>query len=439
MRLILTESLIILSLLVVNGIFAMSEIAVVTSRRARLQQRADEGSAGARQALKLVDEPTRFLSTVQIGITLIGVLAGAFGGATIAEELDARLELIPELAPYSEGLALFIVVACVAFCSLVIGELVPKRIAMQSPERIASLVAIPMHWLARIASPMVAVLTFTTRIILKLLRVPESKGTRVTEEEIRAVIAEGRESGVVHLAEQEMLEGVFRLGDRSVRELMVARPDVDWIDVDDDVAVVRERFTRADAETVLVCRGGLDEVVGVIQPARLLAELLEGRPLALVSQTTPALFVPGSVAVLRLLEMFKQDRQRFAVVLDEYGGVEGVITLDEVLEEVVGEVPESADLPDTWIVARADGSFLVDGSVEMAELVEHISLAPVPEADRGSYRTLAGFVMTRLGRLPRPTDTFVYAGVRFEVVDMDQRRVDKVLVTPDAPLASIDD
>jgi putative hemolysin len=433
MRLILTESLIILGLLLLNGVFAMSEIAVVTSRRARLKQRADEGSAGARQAMLLVDEPTRFLSTVQIGITLIGVLAGAFGGATIAEELDARLELIPALAPFSEALALFVVVAAVSFCSLVIGELVPKRIAMQSPERIASIVAIPMQGLARIASPLVTVLTFTTRAILRLLRVPETKGTRVTEEEIRAVIAEGRQSGAVHLAEQEMLEGVFRLGDRSVRDLMIARPDVDWVDVDDEIVVVRERFTRPSAESVLVCRGSLDEVVGVVQPARLLADLLRGEPLALTTQAATPLFVPGSMAVLRLLEMFKQSRQRFAVVLDEYGGVEGVIALDEVLEEVVGEVPEASDIPETTIVARADGTFLVDGSSEMAEVVERFSLGQLPDVDRGTYRTLAGFVMARLGHLPRATDAFVYRGVRFEVIDMDERRVDKVLVTP-API-----
>lgn len=430
MRLILTESLIILGLLVLNGVFAMSEIAVVTSRRARLQQRADEGSGGARQALKLVDEPTRFLSTVQIGITLIGVLAGAFGGATIAEEIDARLELIPVLAPFSEALALFLVVAGVSFVSLVIGELVPKRIAMQSPERVASLVAIPMQVIARVASPLVAVLTFTTRAILRLLRVPETKGTRVTAEEIRAVIAEGRQSGAVHVAEQEMLEGVFRLGDRSVRELMVARPDVDWVDVADEVAVVRERFLRPSAESVLVCRGSLDEVVGVVQPARLLGDLLDGKPLALASQVSAPLFVPGSMAVLRLLELFKQTRQRFAVVLDEYGGVEGVIALDEVLEVVVGEVPEASDVAETWIVARADGTFLVDGSVEISEVVERFSLGPLPETDRGTYRTLAGFVMARLGHLPRATDAFIYADARFEVIDMDERRVDKVLVTP---------
>lgn len=434
MRLILTESLIILGLLVLNGVFAMSELAVVTSRRARLERLADRRVRGARQALALVDEPTRFLSTVQIGITLIGVLAGAFGGATIAEELDARLELIPALAPFSEALALGVVVAGVSFLSLVVGELVPKRIAMQAPERIAMLVAVPMQLLARVASPLVSVLTATTRTILRLLRVPETKGTRVTEEEIRAVIAEGRESGAVHVAEHEMLEGVFRLGDRFVRDLMVPRPDVDWVDVAEEPEALRARLARPDAGTLLVCRGALDEVVGIVQPARLLTAVLVGQPLDLAAQAVTPLFVPGSMAILRLLELFKQSRQRFAVVLDEYGGVEGVIALDQVIEEVVGAVPETSEEAEALIVGRADGTFLVDGSTEIAEVQARFGLGPLPERERGRYRTMAGFVMARLGRVPRAADAFVHEGIRFEVVDMDERRVDKVLVTP-APIA----
>lgn len=430
MQLILTESLVILGLLVLNGIFAMSEIAVVTSRRARLERMAAKGSGGARRALELVDEPTRFLSTVQIGITLIGVLAGAFGGATIAEELDTRLEAIPALAPFSEALALGVVVAAVSFCSLVVGELVPKRIAMQAPERIAMAVAAPMRALARVAAPLVWVLTGTTRAVLRLLRVPETKGTRVTEEEIRAVIAEGRQSGAVQLAEHEMLEGVFRVGDRFVRDLMVPRPDVDWVDVADDPAALRARLGRPDAETLLVCRGSLDEVIGTVQTSRLLAAHLAGEGVDLAAQAGAPLFVPGSMATLRLLELFKQSRQRFAVVLDEYGGVEGTIALDHVLEEIVGEVPEPTEQGEVFFVARPDGTFLVDGSVDFAEVTERFSLGAVPERERGSYRTLAGFVMARLGRVPRAGDAFAHSGVRFEVVDMDERRVDKVLVTP---------
>jgi putative hemolysin len=427
---ILVEVLIIGARLLVNGVLAMSEIAVVTSRRARLAQRATEGSAGARSALSLVDEPTRFLSTVQIGITLIGVLAGAFGGATIADELDARLELIPALAPFSEALSLGLVVVVISFASLVVGELVPKRIAMQSPERIAEFIALPMQAFARLASPLVTVLTFTTRSVLRLLRVNESKGTRVTEEEIRAMISEGRQSGAVHVAEHDMLEGVFRLGDRSVDYLMVPRPDVDWVDIEDNRAELAERLRRPGADTILVCRGSLDEVVGVLRAPRALALLLDGAPLNLMSATETALFVPGSMGTIRLLELLRQSRQRVAVVLDEFGGVEGVVSLQDVLAEIVGDVPESAEEAEQQIMSRGDGTFLVDGSTDMDEVSARFGLGTLSARERGQYRTLGGFVMARLGRVPRVADRFEQAGVRFEVVDMDARRVDKVLVTP---------
>ena len=427
---ILVEVLIIGALLLVNGVLAMSEIAVVTSRRARLAQRAAEGSAGARSALALVDEPTRFLSTVQIGITLIGVLAGAFGGATIADEMDARLELIPTLAPFSEAIALGIVVICISFASLVVGELVPKRIAMQFPERIAEFIARPMQAFARVASPLVSVLTFTTRSVLRLLRIEESKGTRVTEEEIRAMITEGRQSGAVHVAEHDMLEGVFRLGNRSVGDLMVPRPDVDWVDIDGNSAELAERLRRPGADTILVCRGSLDDVVGVLRAPRALALLLDGGPLDLMRSTETAVFVPGSMGTIRLLELLRQSRQRVAVVLDEFGGVEGVVSLQDVLAEIVGDVPETADDAELQIVSRGDGTFLVDGSTDMDEVITRFGLGALSARDRSEYRTLGGFVMARLGRVPRAADRFEYADVRFEVVDMDSRRVDKVLITP---------
>lgn len=427
---ILSEALVILALLLLNGVFAASEIAVVTSRRARLEQRAAGGSTGARRALALLDEPTRFLSTVQIGITLIGVLAGAYGGATIAAQLDDRLEQIPALVPFSEAIAFAVVVGAVSFASLVIGELVPKRIAMQAPERLAAVVAAPMQLLARLAAPLVSVLTATTTTILRSLRVHEADGSRVTEEEIRSMIAEGRRSGVVHVAEHEMLEGVFRLGDRYVRDLMIPRPDVDWVDVEEGVQGVGARLQRPASDAFLLCRGSLDDVVGVLRPQRLLARALAGEAPDFVAESEAPLFVPGSMSILGLLERLKQARQRLAVVLDEYGGVEGVITLDEVLEEVVGEVPDVADDEHPEMVARADGTWLVDGAVDFEELSERFALGEIPANERGHYRTVAGFVMERLGRIPRASDAVVWNGTRFEVIDMDQRRVDKVLVTP---------
>lgn len=433
MNSILLESGIIVLLLLLNGVFAMSEIAVVTSRRARLEQRAREGSAGARRALALTEDPTRFLSTVQIGITLIGVLAGAFGGATIAAQLDVRLEQIPALARFSEVIAVALVVGGISFLSLVIGELVPKRIAMQAPERIASLVALPMQFLARVGAPAVALLTVTTTAILRLLRISEVRGTRVTEDEIRAMIAEGRQSGAVQVGEHEMLEGVFRLGDRTARDIMESRHDLDWYDVEEGLDGLRLRLERPDAEAILVCRGSVDDVVGVLRPHRALREALQGATVDPAQLAERPLFVPGSMAVLRLLENLRQARQRAAVVLDEFGGVEGFVTLDDVLRDVVGEVLEpdeqAEELP--W-TARADGSWLVDGAIDYSEVAERFGLQPLPERERGTYRSLGGFVMARLGRVPRAGEQFVWEGVRFEVVDMDGRRIDKVLIVPRA-------
>jgi len=431
MHTILFESAIILGLLLVNGVLAMSELAVVTSRRANLERAARGGSPGARRAMALVDEPTRFLSTVQIGITLVGVLAGAFGGATIAEQLDVWLETIPVLAPFSEGLALGTVVSAIAFTSLVVGELVPKRVAMQAPERIASLVAAPMQVLARLTAPLVSVLTLTTTTILRLLGIAEVKGTRVTEEEIRAMIAEGRQSGVVHLVEHQMLEGVFRLGDRHVRDAMVPRPDVDWVDLSEGLAGLRERLARPSAETILVCRGSIDEVVGFVSIVRVLDELIAGRAVELPRIVQPPLFVPGSMTLLQLLERLKTSRQRVAVVLDEYGGVEGIVGREELVGMVVGAEPGTEEgEAEALEVQRADGSWLLDGSVEFSDVLARFGLPDPPARERAHYRTLAGFIMARLGRVPRPADHFLWHGVRFEVVDMDQRRVDKVLVVP---------
>lgn len=436
MSLILTEILIIAALLLVNGVFAMSEIAVVTSRRARLERNATDGSRAARAALELADEPTRFLSTVQIGITLIGVLAGAFGGATIADELDARLEVIPGLAPYSEAIGLAVVVAGISFFSLVFGELVPKRIAMQAPERIAAIVAIPMQALARLAAPLVWLLTTTTRAVLRALGVSEQRATRVTEDEILAVIAEGRQSGAVHVAEHQMLEGVFRLGDRFVRDRMIPRPDVGWLEVSEAGAGLQALLQDAPAESILVCRGSVDDVVGVVRPARVLSALLGGESFDLDRLTEPALFVPGSMEMLRLLEVFRKSQRRFAVVLDEYGGVEGTISFDEVLAEIVGDVSGATVVEEAPIIGRADGTFLVDGDIDIEDVLPRFGVRAPSERERGSYRTIGGYVMARLGRVPRVADHVTVDGVRFEVVDMDNRRVDKVLVVPAPPKPS---
>jgi len=435
---IATEVLIILLLLVLNGVFAMSEIAVVTSRRIRLEHRAEAGDRGARAALELAREPTQFLSTVQVGITLIGVLAGAFGGASIAEQLADGFRRSPTIAPYADGLGLTIVVGAITYLSLIIGELVPKRIALGAPERIASIVARPMRVVSRVTAPVVQVLTGSTNLMLRLLGVRPHGEPGLTEEEIRAVLEQGAESGVVEPREHELVESVFRLGDRNVGSIMTPRTELDWIDV---AASEEERNGELVAQLAserrglyLVCEEDLDHVTGFVHAEDLLAECLQGGAidLAAVRATVRApLFVPAAMPVLHLLDAFRSSRQHAAVVLDEYGGVDGLVTLHDVLEALVGDLP-SVDDEDTApaIVRRPDGSWLVEASLPVIDVEAKLDLELHEEEGPTAYQTLAGFVLARLGRLPQQGDRFRWRDHRFEVVAMDGRRIDKVLVTP---------
>jgi putative hemolysin len=427
---IATEIVIILLLLLLNGVFAMSELAVMTARRIRLEQRAEEGDRGARAALELAREPTQFLSTVQVGITLIGVLAGAFGGASIAEQLAAMFARSPRRAPYAEGIGLAIVVAGITYLSLIVGELVPKRIALGAPERIASLVARPMRLLARVVSPVVKLLTGSTNLMLRLLGVRAHTDPGVTEEEIRALVEQGAETGAVQPAEHQMVERVFRLGDRQVGALMTPRPDVDWVDLDDDPGALHAALADPRHGVLLACRGDVDHVVGFVHAEDLLARCLAGRPVdgaALATLAREPLYVPAATPAFRLLEQFRAQRRHAAVALDEYGGVAGVVTLDDLLAELVGDIPQPGAEADAMLVRRDDGSWLADGQVPIAD-VEAALDAELVEEERPGYQTLGGFVMARLGRVPRPGEHFAAAGFRFEIVDMDGRRVDKVLI-----------
>ena len=430
MSAIVTEVLIIVLLLVLNGVFAMSELAVMTARKVRLEHRADAGDKGARAALELAQEPTAFLSTVQVGITLIGVLAGAFGGASIAEQLAATFGRSPRLAPYAEGLGLAIVVAGITYLSLIIGELVPKRLALSAPERIASLVARPMRMVARVVSPLVRLLTGSTNLMLRLLGVRAHTDAGVTEEEIRALVEQGAESGVVAAAEHQIVERVFRLGDRQVAALMTPRPDIEWVDLDDDPDALRAALGVPRHGLLLACRGDVDRVVGFVHAEDALARCVTGRPLdgaALAELAREPMYVPEATPAFRLLEQFRAQRRHAAVALDEYGGVAGVVTLDDLLQELVGDIPHADDEPAAALVRRDDGSWLADGQIAVAD-VEAALDAELVEEERPGYHTLGGFVMARLGRVPRTGEHFDAAGFRFEIVDMDGRRVDKVLI-----------
>lgn len=424
------ELLLVLLLIVLNGVFSMSEIAVVSARRTRLQQRAEAGDAGARAALQLVEAPNRFLSTVQIGITLVGILTGAFGGAAVSRMLAGQLARVPLLAPYSEPLALALVVALITYLSLVIGELVPKRIGLTSPERIASLVARPMRLLSTLVSPAVSLLSVSTDLIVRLLGIRPAEEPPVTEEEIRIMLEQGTRAGVFEAAEQDMVENVFRLGDRRVVELMTPRRLVIWLDLDDPPEENLRKLVETPHIFYPVYRGSPDNVLGVLSIKDLWRQSATRQPLNL--QAVPLcqpLFLPESIRAARVLELFKRSGQRIALVVDEYGGVEGLVTLADVVESITGDEPVTDAAGEPLAIERPDGSWLLDGMLSIDQLKETFDIEALPAEEEGDYQTVGGLVLHLLRRIPVEGDRLVWDGLRFEIVDMDGRRIDKVLVT----------
>ncbi|MDM9581749.1 MULTISPECIES: hemolysin family protein [unclassified Nostoc] len=426
------EILIILVLIIANGVFSMSEMAIVSARKVRLQQLANQGDAKAMAALKLAESPNHFLSTVQVGISLIGILTGAFGGATIANRLAVYVRLVPFLAPYSEPISFGVVVLIITYLSLIVGELVPKRLALNNPERIASNVAIPMRALSAIASPMVYLLSASTDLILRVLGITASTEPQVTEEEIKILIEQGTEAGTFEEAEQDMVERVFRLGDRPVSYLMTPRPDIVWLDLDDSAEENRQKMVDSAYSRYPVCQGGLDNVLGVIPVTDLLARSFRGEPLDLTIGLRQPVFVPESTRGLKVLELFKQTITHMALVVDEYGVIQGLVTLNDIMSEIVGDVPSTDGQDQPQAVQREDGSWLLDGMLPVEEFLELFGMEEWESEERGSYQTLGGFVITHLGRIPAAADHFEWQSMRIEVMDMDGNRVDKVLVVPKA-------
>ncbi|MCF2147185.1 hemolysin family protein [Desmonostoc muscorum LEGE 12446] len=424
------EILIILVLIIANGVFSMSEMAIVSARKVRLQQLANQGDAKARVALKLAESPNHFLSTIQVGISLIGILTGAFGGATLANRLAVYVRLVPLLAPYSEPISFGIVVLIITYLSLIVGELVPKRLALNNPEKIASTVAIPMRALSAIASPMVYLLSASTDLILRVLGVTQSTEPQVTEEEIKILIEQGTEAGTFEEAEQDMVERVFRLGDRPVSYLMTPRPDIVWLDLDDTAEENRQKMVDSAYSRYPVCQAGLDNVLGVIPVTDLLARSFRGEPLDLTVGLRQPVFVPESTRGLKVLELFKQTITHMALVVDEYGVIQGLVTLNDIMSEIVGDVPSMDGQDEPQAVQREDGSWLLDGMLPVEEFLELFEMEEWESEERGSYQTLGGFVITHLGRIPAAADHFEWEGMRIEVMDMDGNRVDKVLVVP---------
>jgi len=421
--------LIIVLLILLSGFFAMSEAAIFAARKSRLQHRANEGDLRALRALELSGKPNRFLPTVTIGITLVGILTGAIGGAPIADALAAQLDKIPALIPYSHSLSLILIVILLTFVTMLLGELVPKRIALYNAEKIASGIAGFMTFVAAILSPVVWLLGKSTDVMLHMLRVKHKDELPVTEEELLVQLNEGTQAGVFEEAEQDMVEGVFSLSDQRVNALMTPRNEIIWLDLNDTIAEIRRKVKGCPFSRFPVGDDSLDNVVGVVKAKDLLmADLKNGRQLKEIAH--PPLYVPETAFGSRALEILKGAKREMVLVVDEFGVVQGLLTLADILEEIVG-----AFEGEPQATQRQDGSWLLDGMLPNDEFKEIFNLRRLP--DEEEYETLGGFVMLHLGRIPQAADLFEWNGLRFEVMDMDGKRVDKILVstTPAKPPA----
>ncbi len=420
----------LLLLILLNGVLAMSEIAVVSSRKARLQKLADDDSPGAQSALALSNEPSTFLSTVQVGITTVGILSGAIGETALADPLTAWLASFTLLEPYARGVALTAVVVGLTYFSVVIGELVPKQLGLRAPEKIASLIAPPMNMLSRIARPLVWLLSASSGFLLRMMGAGHKEESSVTDEEIKVLMEQGAESGVFHQSEQAIVSNVLRLDEQRIGAIMTHRTDIYVLDLDEPETEIRNRIAESPYTRVVVCRDGLDHIVGILRTSDLLKDALSGKPLAVEQSLRPPLYVPEGVTTTHLLENFRKARQQCALIVDEYGELQGLVTLTDVLTSIVGELPTSDIHEEQEIVVREDGSWLIDGSVTIERMKAVLEADDeLPGEEENVFNTLGGFVMYILGHIPKVADHFEVAGYRFEVMDMDKNRVDKVLVT----------
>ncbi|HSQ39821.1 MAG TPA: hemolysin family protein [Anaerolineales bacterium] len=417
------EILIIALLILVNGLLSMSEAALMSSRKARLQQQVNEGDLVSQIVLDLLKKPNIFLSTIQIGITLISVLAGAFGGATLAEFLSLEFAKIKGLEVYSEPLSLGIVVIVITLLTIWLGELVPKRLGLHRPERIARVVAKPMLFISKLFSPLIKSISWATDLVLRLMGIHGSEEHPVTEEELQVLLDQGTQAGVFEESEQDMIEGVFSIGDQRVYSVMTPRTEIVWLEVDDPPEEIRKKIAGCSYSRFPVRDGTLENVVGVVRSRDLLLTNLAGEKINLRHNLHPAIYIPESAQASQALEMFKGGKAELMLVVDEFGAVQGLITLNDILSEIV----EGIGTDEPVATQRQDGSWLLDGMLSVDDFKEIFNLRDLPE--ESDYETLGGFVMSSLGRIPQTSDRFEWNGLQFEVVDMDARRVDKVLVT----------
>jgi putative hemolysin len=424
------EIAIILLLLVANGVFAMAEIAVVSSRKARLRRLAEQGNGNARLALELAEAPNRFLSTVQIGITLVGIFAGAFGGATLAAQLAGPIGQVTWLAAYADKIAFGIVVAVITYFSLVLGELVPKRFGLSNPEGIAMLVARPMNWLSRFAGPVVSFLSGSTDGLLRLVGFKPRQEAVVSEEEVRVMMQEGVRAGAFHRVESEIVHSALELDRLPVREIMTPRPKVIWLNEADSHDQIWHKIVVSNHSYFPVYRENRDHAVGVVAVKAIYANLAAGAGVSLKNLMVAPLIVPESQTVLQLVETFKQSGKHIALVTDEFGGIIGLVTLNDVMEAVVGEFPSQDLRARPEVRKRDDGSWLIDAMIDLESVQQALPGFKVGARDATEYQTLAGYVVKQFGHVPKEGETFERQGYTFEVLDMDRHRVDKVLVLP---------
>jgi len=421
------EGAVIVLLLISNGFLAMSEMAIASSRRNRLQQLMDSGKGDARTALALAEDPSRYLAAVQMGMTLIGILAGALSGAALADRLEDWFNLYPLIAPYGKTAAVGIVVLAVTYLSLIIGELVPKQIALKNPEAIAIHVARPLAFIARAAAPVVWLLNASTRFILKLAGLRPGFERRVTDEDIQSLIREAEQSGVLHKIEREMVEGVLDLENRAVRTIMTPRPDIVWVDLEDSGEAITGKIKACPYAQLLVSRGAIDDIAGIIRKQDLLAQFPGNAEFDVERLLLPPLIVPEGLSILRALDQFRKTPVNTAVVVDEFGTIQGIVTRTNLLEAVAGDLPDVDVGGDPKVTRKPDGSLLIDATLPMREMT---GLQGFHELPAGDFVTLAGFVLAQLGHIPKAGDQFTWSGWRFRVVEMDARRIDKVVIEP---------
>ena len=424
------DIVLLLFLILLNGVFAMSEIAVVSSRKARLQKLADDNQRGAKSALALNNEPSTFLSTVQVGITTVGILSGAIGQNALADPLSSWLAGFPLIEPYAGGLALTVVVGGLTYFSVVVGELVPKQLGLLAPERVASMIAPPMNMLARATRPLVWLLSATSGFLLRTAGAVRKPEPPVTDEEIRLLMEQGARAGVFHKSERAIVSNVLRLDEQHIGAIMTHRNDIYTLDLNEPEGQIRRRIADCPYTRVIVCRDSMDNIVGILRTADILKNALTGAPLQVEKSLRPPLYVPEGVTTTHLLENFRRARQQCALIVDEYGELQGMVTLTDVLIAIVGELPTSDVTAEQDIVVREDHSWLIDGSVTIERLKSALKIeGPLPGEEENAFNTLGGFAMHALDRIPVVTDSFEASGFHFEVIDMDKNRVDKVLVT----------